>query len=165
MESRHQQVPYKYVRHPRPGQLQSSSPVKSSDVLHDSFWGRVNAKIGLRVTVVVGTMWAAYLFLGISLLSAPSAFRSHDPIVIVSWISQSFLQLILLPVIIVGQNIQSKAADRRAEETYHNAVATFHETKEIQAHLSSQDKSLSDIIDQLDVIAETVRGGKPPHNN
>jgi len=45
----------------------------------------------------------------------------------------------LLPIIIVGQNIQAKAADRRADETYQDAEAALHECVQIQAHLTAQD--------------------------
>ena len=43
-------------------------------------------------------------------------FRSGT--VLVLWISSEFLQLVLLPIIIVGQNIQSRAADARAAKTF-----------------------------------------------
>jgi hypothetical protein len=104
--------------------------------------GRVglNGRVGLFVTTVVGTMWAAYLFTILALVSFPSAMRSGDSIIIVAWIAQTFLQLVLLPVIIVGQNIQSKAADRRAEETYKDAEAVLHECVQIQEHLAAQDQ-------------------------
>src|SRR5437016_2910334 len=62
-----------------------------------------NGKLGLLITTVVGTMWAAYLFTIIALVSLPSALRSHDSIIL-AWIAQTFLQLVLLPIIIVGQN-------------------------------------------------------------
>ena len=152
---------YQYIRHPRSAQLEASTPVKTSDVAQDGFWNRLNSKVGLKVTLIVGTMWAAYLFLAISLFSAPAAFRSHDPIVIVSWISQSFLQLVLLPIIIVGQNIQGKAADRRAEETYQDALATLHEAKEIQVHLLAQDEILTNIIAGLQKTPRKTPVKKP----
>jgi hypothetical protein len=36
----------------------------------------------------------------------------------VSWISQSFIQLVLLPALMVGQNLQNEAADARAAKTF-----------------------------------------------
>ena len=63
----------------------------------------VNERIGLWVTKRVGTMWAAYAFFGLSLVSLPAAIASGNEIVIVSWVAQTFLQLVLLPIIIVGQ--------------------------------------------------------------
>ena len=49
------------------------------------------------------------------------------------WVSQTFIQLVMLSVIMVGQNILGKAADRRSEMTYNDADATFHEAEQIQA--------------------------------
>ena len=102
----------------------------------------LNGHIGLFVTSVVGTMWCAYLFTIIALISLPDAIKSGNNIIIISWIAQTFLQLVLLPIIIVGQNIQAKTADRRAESTYKDAEAVLNEALEIQSHLAEQDKQL-----------------------
>jgi hypothetical protein len=110
----------------------------------------VNERIGLWVTKRVGTMWAAYLFFGLSLVSLPAAIASGNEIVIVSWIAQTFLQLVLLPIIIVGQNIQAAASEDRAIATYEDAGAILEEAKEIQVHLSEQDKALAKLIAKLD---------------
>jgi len=55
------------------------------------------------------------------------------PIIIVAWIAQTFLQLVLLPIIIVGQNGQAAAADERSMATYNDASAVLEEAKQIQA--------------------------------
>jgi hypothetical protein len=116
----------------------------------------INGRIGLRITVVVGTMWAAYLFALIAFVSLPDTLDQAGihlgftlgagTILLVAWISQAFLQLVLLPIIIVGQNIQARAADKRSESTYKDAEAVLHEAMQIQAHLAEQDKQLADII-------------------
>ncbi len=77
---------------------------------------RVNAAVGLRITLLVGTMWAAYVFACIALISLPD--NIHSTQLLILWISSSFLQLVLLPVIIVGQNIQARASDARAAKTF-----------------------------------------------
>ena len=64
-----------------------------------------NDRFALGVTKVTSTMPTAYIFCAISLISLPAALASHDAFVIVSWISQSFLQLVLLPIIMVGQHV------------------------------------------------------------
>jgi hypothetical protein len=56
------------------------------------------------------------------------------------------LQLVLLPVIIVGQNLQAKASDKRAESTYKDAEAVLAEAVEIQKHLQAQDQVLAELI-------------------
>ncbi|HEX4865046.1 MAG TPA: hypothetical protein VFV02_13325, partial [Acidimicrobiales bacterium] len=61
-------------------------------------------------------------------------------------VSSNFLQLILLPIIIVGQNIQAKASDKRSEDTYKDADAILHEAVEIQKHLAAQDAEIERIL-------------------
>jgi hypothetical protein len=109
----------------------------------------VNERIGLWVTKKVGTMWAAYAFFGLTLVSLPAALASGSAIIIVSWIAQTFLQLVLLPIIIVGQNIQAASSEERAIATYEDAGAILEEAKEIQAHLAEQDKALDKLIKKL----------------
>jgi hypothetical protein len=108
--------------------------------------GRLNAKVGLRITVIVGTMWCAYLFTLLALVSAPTALSSGDKLIIVAWIAQTFLQLVLLPIIIVGQNVQATAADARSQATYDDAAAVLAEAKQIQAHLAAQDDAIERIL-------------------
>jgi hypothetical protein len=111
---------------------------------------RFNASLGLKITLVVGTMWCAYAFTVLALLSAPSAFKSGNMLIIVAWVAQTFLQLVLLPIIIVGQNIQATAADRRSEQTYKDAEAVLHEALQIQAHLAAQDAQIEKILAGLE---------------
>ncbi len=106
----------------------------------------VNGRIGVMITTVVGTMWAAYIFTVLALISLPGAINSHNTVIIVAWIAQTFLQLVLLPIIIVGQNVQSAAADKRSEQTYSDAEAILHECLQLQAHLMAQDKVLEEVM-------------------
>jgi hypothetical protein len=143
---------YEYVRHPRVAELRDNKPVKVREIRginHENPIVRFNARFGLAITLVVGTMWAAYLFTVLAFISLPSAIASHEPIIIVAWIAQTFLQLVLLPIIIVGQNIQAKAADKRAEDTFKDAEAVLKEAEEIQKHLMAQDQLISNILDRL----------------
>ena len=137
---------YSYSPHPHIERRKAEPPAK---VVHERVG--INGKIGLLITTVVGTMWAAYLFTILALVSFPSAIRSGDSIIIVAWIAQTFLQLVLLPVIIVGQNIQAKASDKRADQTYKDAEAVLHECQALQEHLLAQDQVLSQIISKLEV--------------
>jgi hypothetical protein len=113
---------------------------------------RFNSWFAVQVTNGVGTMWCAYLFAALALVSLPAAVRSGDPVILVSWISQTFLQLVLLSVIMVGQNVQATAADRRAEATYEDADAVLHEAVKIQEHLAAQDKLLADLLDKVEAL-------------
>ena len=147
---------YEYVRHPRAAELRSGHPVRTHDqrpLHHGNPLIRLNARVGLRVTLVVGTMWAAYVFSILALLALPSAVHQGVYYIVV-WLSSSFLQLVLLPVIIVGQNIQAAAADKRSEETYKDAEAVLHESEQIQKHLEAQDAAILRIVEELDRLRQ-----------
>jgi hypothetical protein len=107
----------------------------------DNLFGRFNTRIAVIITRSVGSMWMAYVFAVISLVALPAAIMSHDPIIVVAWISQAFLQLVLLPIIIVGQNVQSQASDARAlsdHETLiaiHTIVSEVHKINEQQSEI------------------------------
>lgn len=77
----------------------------------------LNAKVAVLLTRLVGTMWCAYVFAAIALVSLPDAIKGGRS-TLVSWIAQTFLQLVLLSVIMVGQSVQSTAADARAAQTF-----------------------------------------------
>ncbi|MEO8609443.1 MAG: tetratricopeptide repeat protein [Chloroflexota bacterium] len=85
--------------------------------------GRFNSRLAVLITKSVGSMWCAYVFALISLVSLPAAISSGNAIIIVSWIAQTFLQLVLLPIIIVGQNVQAAANDARAQSDHDTLLA------------------------------------------
>jgi hypothetical protein len=134
---------YEYQEHPHIEARKAKGPAVSKRHHASKSQLGLNERIGLAVTKRVGTMWAAYLFFGLSLVSMPAALASGNVIVIVSWVAQTFLQLVLLPIIIVGQNIQAKASDERAIATYDDAGAILEETRQIQEHLKAQDATIS----------------------
>ena len=149
---------YEYKQHPHVEARRAKGPAVAHSKAHPSKGLSLNERIGLAVTRSVGTMWAAYAFFGLSLVSLPAALASGDTLVIVSWVAQTFLQLVLLPIIIVGQNIQAAASDRRAIATYEDAGAILEEAKEIQNHLSDQDQALGHLIDRLEALEAQVKG-------
>src|SRR5439155_11406542 len=77
--------------------------------------GNFNSSLAVLITRSVGTMWTAYLFTLIALVSLPSAIATRSTIVIVAWIAQTFLQLVLLPIIIVRLNVISTKQNACAE--------------------------------------------------
>lgn len=143
---------YRYEQHPRAEKRKDEHP--SSKQTSDRVG--LNERVGLVITKGVGTMWAAYLFFALTLVSLPAALASKNTLIIVSWLAQTFLQLVLLPIIIVGQNLQAKDAERRAIATYEDAGAILEETKEIQSHLLDQDKALTHLIDRMETLEKMV---------
>lgn len=109
---------------------------------------RFNTWLALKITAGVGTMWCAYAFAALALISLPDALKSGRA-AIVSWIAQTFLQLVLLSIIIVGQRVQGAAADKRAQATYEDADAVLHTALEIQEHMQFQDVEIQKILATL----------------
>jgi hypothetical protein len=104
-----------------------------------------NQKLGARVTSLVSTMWCAYLFAAIALISLPSALKSGDSVVIVAWIAQTFLQLVLLSIIMVGQNVQGASVEQKINETHDASLGEFELAKEARSIANDQLKELKDI--------------------
>jgi hypothetical protein len=143
---------YNYVPHHRTLEKLEhlTHPMKAADLLpHDNATARFNAAIAVKVTNGVGTMWCAYAFAALAVVSLPAAISAHSAVVLVSWISQTFLQLVLLSVIIVGQNVLAAAADKRSEATFNDADAILHEAVKLQDHLLAQDEVLERLLNRM----------------
>ena len=82
-----------------------------------------NGAVAKLITNLVGTMYCAYVFALIAFVALPAAIQAHSLIVLVNWLSGNFIQLVLLPVIIVGQMISARASDKQALQTYQDAEA------------------------------------------
>lgn len=91
---------------------------------------KFNKSLGAKITSVVGTMWCAYVFAAIALISLPNAIKSGDTVVIIAWIAQTFLQLVLLSIIMVGQSVQSESVEQKINETHAASLGEFELAKE-----------------------------------
>ncbi len=116
--------------------------------------GQFNTRLAVLVTKSVGTMWAAYAFTAIALISLPAAIATRSPIVIIAWIAQTFLQLVLLPIIIVGQNVISASQDARAEAD-HLTLTALHSMNVRQLDMLEQQRR---ILDQQQKILQRLPG-------
>jgi hypothetical protein len=140
---------FDHVPHPHIQRRQAAGPPRAADQLPaGSRIDRFNTFLALKITGAVGTMWCAYVFAAVALISLPAAVRAGLPAT-VTWTAQTFLQLVLLSIIIVGQNVQSAAADQRAEATYEDADAVLHTALQIQAHMQAQDVEIDKILAAL----------------
>jgi hypothetical protein len=145
------------VLHPRIEERKKQRPVKVADLMRRDGGPitRFNTWLAVKVTNGVGTMWCAYAFAALALVSLPAAILSGNPVVLVSWISQTFLQLVLLSIIIVGQNVLAAASDKRAEATYLDADAVLHTALQIQDHLVAQDAEIEKILATMGPLKAT----------
>ena len=146
------QIDFQHSPHPRIAARRTVGPPKAADE-HVG----LNGRVALVITTAVGTMWCAYAFAILALFALPDALRSGSLMPIVQWLSQTLIQLVMLSVIMVGQNIQSRASDRRAEMTYRDADATFHETAQLQAHLAAQDEAMNALLEKIENLEAALR--------
>ena len=119
-----------------------------ADVHGSSTLGQFNSRLAVLITKSVGTMWAAYVFALLALISFPNAmmaFLHGDTVTGISWISQAFLQLVLLPIILVGQNVISASQDARAEAD-HETLTALHTMNVRQLQMLEQQEKILEIL-------------------
>jgi len=121
-------------------------------IIHgESVLGKFNTWVAVKVTKSVGSMWCAYVFAAIALISLPSAIKSGSALVIVGWVAQTFLQLILLPIIIVGQNVLAAASDARAESDHETLISIHTITAEVHTIAEQQSKILEMLAERTNL--------------
>ncbi len=137
-----------------------------------------NAKVAVLITRGVGTMACAYVFCLIALVSLPAIlieagvlhhsdvpafFTKPGLILIVAWIAQTFIQLVLLSIIMVGQNVQSIASDARSQHTYDDAeqikTGVLAALDRLDVHTEGGIKTLLDRLDQIAAALVKPVGG------
>ena len=108
---------------------------------------RFNDWLAVTITNIVGTMWCAYAFGCLALFSLPAAIRGGTP-TLVAWMAQTFLQLVLLSIIMVGQKVAAAKSDRQLEQTYNDAEALLKISDEIHG-LLKQNTQLTEEINEV----------------
>lgn len=106
-----------------------------------------NNWLAVKITNVVGTMWCAYVFTIIALISLPDAIKGGRS-TLIAWIAQTFLQLVLLSIIMVGQKVAAAGSDKQLQQTYEDAEALLQITDEMHK-LLKQNTNLTERIDEL----------------
>ena len=103
----------------------------------------LNDNLAIWIAIHVGSMYCFYLFNVIALLSAKSAFQTHDLVPIVNWISSNWIQLILLPAIMVAQNVAQKATEAKSQSDHHTLTYLANLQDEQMVELKNQTEMLS----------------------
>jgi hypothetical protein len=144
-----------YVPHPQIEMRRKASAALVADE-HVGF----NGWLAVQITKVVGSMWCAYAFAGLALISLPAAIQ-QGTVAIVSWISQTFLQLVLLSVIMVGQQVLAKASDKQALQTFNDAEALLKLSDDIHRLIKLNNKLTDEIHHVVGCVADPEA---PPSN-
>src|SRR5690348_282920 len=106
-----------------------------------------NNRLAVGITNIVGTMWCAYAFAVLALISLPSAIQQGTN-ALIAWIAQTFLQLVLLSIIMVGQKVAAEKSDRQLEQTYLDAEAILQINDDMHK-LLKQNHVLTEQINEL----------------
>ena len=117
-----------------------------------------NQRLGARITSLVGTMWCAYAFAAIALISLPSALKTGNTVVIVAWIAQTFLQLVLLSIIMVGQDVQSKSVEQKINETHEASLGEFELAKEARGIANQELAEIKEISLEMHRLLSGLEG-------
>ena len=115
-----------------------------------------NRRLAEKITSAVSTMWCAYIFAAIALISLPAALRTGDPLVIVAWVAQTFLQLVLLSIIMVGQQASSDAVAQKINETHEASLGEFELAKEARAIANQELTELKEIAREIHKVLKDV---------
>jgi len=119
-----------------------------------------NRRVAEKVTSFVSTMWCAYIFAALALISLPAAIRSGDVVIIVAWIAQTFLQLVLLSIIMVGQKSSSASVEEMIKETHEASIGEFELAKEARAIADQELKELKQIASEMHQVLRDIEGKK-----
>lgn len=120
------------------------APLKNSYQVHKNSLSPLD-KFALFMTDKVGTM--GFFLACVVLVTIPLVFSSIMPVV--QYISSGYLQLILLPLILVGQNLQSRYTEIRAEHDFNTNVKAEKEIETILLHLEKQDQMMEEILRKI----------------
>ena len=126
-----EQKKHPYVMHPKEFVKKELKGIKKFN-----YW------IAVKITNGVGTMWCAYAFLIIDLFMLPPVIKANSVMVWVTYIAQTVLQLVLLPIIMVGQNVIQEQNEAKAN--------TDHKTLTYLATL--QDEQMQELKSQTEIL-------------
>eukprot|EP01037_Dinobryon_pediforme_P011096 gene11096-11177_t len=119
-----------------------------------------NGWLAVQITNGVATMWCAYAFSILALISLPDAIKAGTA-ALVAWTAQTFLQLVLLSIIMVGQKVAAAASDKQAYQTYKDAEALLEISNDVHALLETNNHLTAEIhkILNREALAKTDDNG------
>ena len=113
-----------------------------------------NGWLAVKITNLVATMWCAYAFAVLALISLPDAIKTGTA-ALIAWIAQTFLQLVLLSIIMVGQKVAAAASDKQALQTYKDAEALLEISNDVHKLLKQNTELTEEIHNALAKVASS----------
>ena len=117
---------------------------------------KFNSNLAAKITSGVATMWCAYAFAAIALVSLPVTLQSRNLITIVAWVAQTFLQLVLLSIIMVVQNVASASVEQKITETHEASLGEFELAKEARATNQEEIQELKKIARDIHRVLKDI---------
>ncbi len=119
-----------------------------------------NRRLAQKITSFVSTMWCAYIFAALALISLPAAIKSGDVVIIVAWVAQTFLQLVLLSIIMVGQQVSSASVEKMIQETHEASIGEFEVAKESRAIADQELEELKILAAEIHKVLKDIESKK-----
>ena len=123
------------------------APIQNTNEIHKSRLSKTD-KVALFITNKIGTM--GFLYACIILVTVPLLLPTTMPVI--QYMSSGYLQLILLPLILIGQNLQGRHAELRAQHDYETNVKAEKEIEAVLLHLEKQDEMMLDILKRIEKL-------------
>ena len=136
--------------------LKARKPIRNANIIHRQRLSKLS-KLALWITNNVGTMGFFLIvfvwtlgWLGWNMF-APKALRFDPYPAFALWLFMSnVLQIFLMPLIMIGQNLQSDHAEVRAEADFEVNTKAETEIETILIHLENQNKLMMEILERLE---------------
>lgn len=127
---------------------------KNPNTLHkaEKANGTFNQRLAVSITRYTGSMQCAYIFAIIAFLGFPalSTWLGSTVALYILWISSEFIQLVMLPILSVGQQVLGRHQELMAEEQFQTTMKTYHDIEQIMQHLDAQDQKILEILARID---------------
>jgi uncharacterized membrane protein len=156
---------YRVVRHPRVHLRHHRHPAH-----HTAGQTGINDRLAAWITAKIGSMWTVYACSAITVIwmvLGAKAVLGFDPYPYPFLLFLgNVVQLLLIFIILLGQQVLGRTADRRATETYEDAEAILVDCEQIQNHLIAQDDHLASCVDlhpdEQQILAEAAERFEAP---
>ena len=133
-----------------------SKPVRNPNIAHREKLSSLDL-FAIWITKHIGTMgffliiffWTV-IWLGLNTLG-PIEFRFDPYPAFVLWLFISnLIQIFLMPLLLIGQNLQGRHAEARAEADFEVNTKAEVEIEAILAHLENQNETMREIMQKLE---------------
>lgn len=125
------------------------APIPNTNEIHNLHLSKTD-KIALFITKHIGTM--GFFYICLFLVTIPLIFPSALPVV--QYMSSGYLQLIFLPLIMIGQNLQDRHAELRSKHDYETNIKAEKEIELILLHLEKQEDLTLQILKRIEKLEQ-----------